>query len=166
MSTTNHACGIHFIKFWFEMNFSRLNNTWKIHVSTLCMWKNPWTFRSKTCFQSVHLHTVDGRNPKQPPGMYQILQIKLNNGKNYHINWWAGFLNHQQYVSCIYSQPLSAVKEAQQKKPTSARVAKVTNIKVGCPYPCSEAPLWSLITICQGVCVIHGDPHNLKIGIL
>ena len=30
-------------------------------------------------------HTVDGRNPKQPPGMYKN---PLNNGKkNSHINW-------------------------------------------------------------------------------
>ena len=32
------------------------------------------------------MHTVDGRNPKQPPNMYETLQIM---GQNYHINWWS-----------------------------------------------------------------------------
>ena len=36
------------------------------------------------------------RNPKQPPDIYETL---VNNGKNYHMNWLAGFLNHQQYHS-------------------------------------------------------------------
>ena len=26
-----------------------------------------------------------------------VLKPVVNNGKNYHINWLAGFLNHQQY---------------------------------------------------------------------
>ena len=40
--------------------------------------------------------TVDGRNPKQPPGMYKN---PMNSGINYQpqlVN--VGFLNHQQYV--------------------------------------------------------------------
>ena len=34
------------------------------------------------------------RTPKQPPGMYKALFYVIF----YHINWLAGFLNHQQYV--------------------------------------------------------------------
>ena len=37
---------------------------------------------------------LDGRNPKQPPGMYQT----VNNGIKY-LSTGAGFLNHQQYFS-------------------------------------------------------------------
>ena len=40
--------------------------------------------------------TVDGRNPKQPPGMYKN---RVNDGTNYlSLNWLARFLNHQPYV--------------------------------------------------------------------
>ena len=42
----------------------------------------------------VQPHTVDGRNPKQPPGMYKILQIME---KTTNLNWLARFLNHQHY---------------------------------------------------------------------
>ena len=51
-------------------------------------------------FQKVH--TVDGRNPKQPPGMYKTLWIM---GGTTNLNWLAGFLNHQQYyLACISIQ--------------------------------------------------------------
>ena len=118
----NHACGIHFIKFWFEMNFSRLNNTWKIHVSTLCMWKNPWTFRSKTCFQSVHLHTVDGRNPKQPPRMYQILQRKLNNGAKLPYQL-VSRISEPSTVCLMYIFSTSFSREGSSTKKTHLRVS-------------------------------------------
>ena len=40
------------------------------------------------------MHTVNGRNPKQPPVVYGTL---WKMGPILHINWLARFLNHQQY---------------------------------------------------------------------
>ena len=54
-------------------------------------------------YRNVHTHTrfvqytVDGRN-LAPPGMYKN---HVNNENIYHINWLAGFLNHQQYGCCV-----------------------------------------------------------------
>jgi len=53
----------------------------------------------------VHRATVDGRNPV-PPEMDETDKTPVNNGiyiYTYHINWLAGFLNHQQNMSfCVF----------------------------------------------------------------
>ena len=44
-------------------------------------------------------YTVDGRNPKQPPGMYKTL---VNNGRFFiSTGEFTGFLNHQDYIDSL-----------------------------------------------------------------
>ena len=44
---------------------------------------------------ATYTPTIDGRNPKQPPGMYRTERKEWD---IYHVHWWfARFLNHQQY---------------------------------------------------------------------
>ena len=44
---------------------------------------------------ATYTPTIDGRNPKRPPGMYRTERKEWD---IYHIHWcFARFLNHQQY---------------------------------------------------------------------
>ena len=71
-------------------------------------------------------HTVDGRNPKQPPGMV----IKpCKSWEIYHLNWWSPDFSHQQYemhlqhlvIPCFLAS--SAASNMHEVSPATAKTS-------------------------------------------
>ena len=91
-----------------------------------------WTIQSwkLMTINTVGHDTVDGRNPKQPAGMYKN---PVNNAITYQPQLViAGFLNHQEYLTIIMMK--RTIKKG-QLEPNYATNYQDDNNNMGCKYP-------------------------------
>ena len=99
------------------------------------------------------------RSQGQPPGM--VLKSPVNNGKNYHINWWTpDFCNHQQWVSQLWHLPeismLSPV--SQSAEPSRKWEAMEPKVLTSGDFRGETPPLkWDVGTTCHIVQISRNE---------